>query len=94
MTSTAPHTETESAREMLDDIGTLVGSPIAGAILSYAGLVNLPPFPTMFISVAAIIGAAAAIYALAHPRNAVAAPASGALRGHSVRPASSTASRP
>jgi MFS family permease len=76
------------------DIGTLVGSPMAGAILSYAGLVNLPPFPTMFVSVAAILGTIAAVYAISRPRTAIAAPASSAALARSVRPASSTTSRP
>jgi len=44
------------------DIGTLVGSPIAGGIVSYAGVVGLPPFGTMFVSVAAAIGLSALIY--------------------------------
>lgn len=45
------------------DIGTLVGAPIAGAILSYAGWVSLPAFPAMFVGVAAVIAVSAAVYA-------------------------------
>jgi len=47
------------------DIGTLVGSPIAGAILTYAGLVGLPSFPTMFTAAAIAIATSGVIYALA-----------------------------
>ncbi|HEY1601275.1 MAG TPA: MFS transporter [Pirellulales bacterium] len=53
------------------DLGTFVGSPIAGAILSYSFLVDLPPFPTMFVSVAGMIGACAIAYALSRPRVAL-----------------------
>ncbi|HEY2838310.1 MAG TPA: MFS transporter, partial [Pirellulales bacterium] len=47
------------------DVGTLVGSPIAGAILTYSGVVGLPSFPTMFTAVAIGIATSALIYAIA-----------------------------
>jgi len=47
------------------DAGTLVGAPIAGAILSYSARLSLSPFPTMFVAVAAIISISAGIYAFA-----------------------------
>jgi MFS family permease len=47
------------------DVGTLVGSPIAGAILTYSGVVGLPSFPTMFTAVAIAIATSGLIYALA-----------------------------
>ena len=43
------------------DMGTLVGSPIAGGIVSYAGVLGLPAFGTMFVAVAVMIGASAAV---------------------------------
>ena len=50
------------------DVGTLIGSPIAGAILSYAYVLSLPAFPTMFVAVAAMIGVSAVVYAMSGRR--------------------------
>lgn len=46
------------------DVGTLVGSPIAGAILTYSEVVGLPSFPTMFTAAAIAIGSTGVIYAV------------------------------
>ena len=51
------------------DLGTLIGSPIAGGIVSYAGLIGLPPFAAMFVSVAAAIGLSAVIYGLSREQS-------------------------
>ncbi len=50
------------------DMGTLVGSPIAGGIVSYAGVWGLPAFGTMFVSVAVMIGTSAVVYALSRAK--------------------------
>ncbi len=47
------------------DLGTLVGSPVVGGIVHYSGDLGLPPYPTMFVAVAASMAAAGAIYAWA-----------------------------
>jgi len=47
------------------DVGTLVGSPIAGAILTYSPSFGLPSFPTMFTCAAIIVAISALIYAVA-----------------------------
>ncbi len=53
------------------DVGTLVGSPIAGTILTYADRVNLPAFPTMFVTVAGLIGATTVVYSLSGARRPI-----------------------
>jgi MFS family permease len=37
------------------DIGLLVGSPVAGVVLHFSERVGLPPYPTMFITVAGLM---------------------------------------
>ena len=44
------------------DIGLLVGSPIAGVVLHFSERFGLPPYPTMFISVAGLMTALALPY--------------------------------
>jgi MFS family permease len=44
------------------DIGLLVGSPIAGVVLHFSERCGLPPYPTMFISVAGLMTALALPY--------------------------------
>lgn len=47
------------------DVGQLVGAPIAGAVLEYSSSVGLPPYPTMFLTMAGllvVIGVAYAVY--------------------------------
>lgn len=71
MTSTAPHTETESAREMLDDIGTLVGfvpqaGPpvfIAAGALVFGTLLLAGPF-ALAVTLVVAMALVAAIVAL------------------------------
>jgi MFS family permease len=46
------------------DIGTLLGAPLIGIILRIADGTHLPPYPTMFVLVGAILAACATIYAL------------------------------
>lgn len=46
------------------DLGTLIGAPLMGGILTYSKLLSLPPFPTMFLAVASGIGLVSAIYAV------------------------------
>jgi MFS family permease len=45
------------------DIGQLIGAPAAGAIVEYSGLLGLPGYPTMFVTMAIALLAAAAVYA-------------------------------
>ena len=35
------------------DLGQLIGAPTAGAVLQYSPLAGLPPYPTMFLTMAA-----------------------------------------
>jgi MFS family permease len=37
------------------DLGQLVGAPIAGAVLEYSSSAGLPPYPTMFLTMAALL---------------------------------------
>ena len=47
------------------DIGLLVGAPTAGAVLKYSRLAGLPPYPTMFLTMAALMAMVAVWYAIA-----------------------------
>ena len=46
------------------DVGNLLGAPMAGAIVHFSGRVGLPGYPTMFVSVAALLGLVGAAYGL------------------------------
>ena len=46
------------------DAGALVGAPAAGAIVQYGGDAGLPPYPTMFVALGAVMLAAAVFYGL------------------------------
>jgi len=46
------------------DTGGLLGQPAVGGIIELARLNHMPPYPTMFISVAAFLAVVAACYAL------------------------------
>ncbi len=50
------------------DAGQLVGAPTAGAILHCSTLVGLPSYPTMFVSMAAVLAAIGVFYAVAGRR--------------------------
>ena len=56
------------------DLGTLVGSPIAGGIVSYAPRLGLPDFGSMFVAVAGMIGTSAVVYALSREKAVSVAP--------------------
>ena len=45
------------------DLGVLVGAPLAGVILHYSGGFGLPPYPTMFVTMACALAAAGVFYA-------------------------------
>ena len=47
------------------DMGVLIGTPLIGGILRYAGHFDLPPYPTMFVIVATGLLTATGIYGLA-----------------------------
>lgn len=47
------------------DLGVLAGSPTAGAMLKYSRLAGLPPYPTMFLTMAALMAMVAVWYAIA-----------------------------
>jgi MFS family permease len=47
------------------DVGGLIGQPTAGSLVETARMWSLPPYPTMFIAVAAAMCLTAAVYALA-----------------------------
>jgi MFS family permease len=46
------------------DLGILVGSPMAGAVVKYSESFGLAPYPTMFISIAGLVGLTAVWYAI------------------------------
>ena len=46
------------------DVGNLVGAPMAGAIVHFSGTVGLPGYPSLFVSVAAMLGLVAAVFGL------------------------------
>jgi hypothetical protein len=37
------------------DAGQLIGAPMAGAVLEYSASVGLPPYPTMFLTIATLL---------------------------------------
>lgn len=46
------------------DFGLLIGSPTAGMVLHYSEALGLPPYPTMFITIATLMSVLTAYYAL------------------------------
>lgn len=46
------------------DLGLLVGSPTAGAVLRYSETAGLPPYPTMFLTMAGLMAIVGAWYAI------------------------------
>lgn len=46
------------------DMGVLVGTPMAGAIVNYSGHFGLSPYPAMFISIAALTGTVSLVFAV------------------------------
>ncbi len=46
------------------DLGLLIGSPLAGAVIKYSPLAGLPPYPTMFITMSAILAVIGVWYAV------------------------------
>ena len=46
------------------DLGVLVGAPLAGVILHYSGGLGLPPYPTMFFTMALALAIAGLSYAV------------------------------
>ena len=52
------------------DVGLLAGSPMAGIIVKYSGAWALPPYPVLFVTMAALLAAAAVWYAISSRRRA------------------------
>jgi len=52
------------------DIGTLIGSPLVGGIVYYSSDLGLPPYPTMFVAVAASLALAGVLFAIMTRANA------------------------
>ena len=46
------------------DVGQLVGAPMAGAVLQYSETAGLPPYPTMFLTMAGLLALVSAWYAV------------------------------
>jgi len=46
------------------DLGNVVGAPLAGAIVHFSGAVGLPGYPTMFVTVGAVLGLVGVVYGL------------------------------
>jgi MFS family permease len=49
----------------MSDGGLLVGGPLVGAILHYAGRAGMPAYPTMFVAIAVLLAMATWYYAVA-----------------------------
>ena len=47
-----------------NDVGVLIGAPLAGAILQYAGRFGLPPYPSMFLTMASVLMISGLLYAV------------------------------
>lgn len=45
------------------DLGVLVGTPLAGAIVQYSGRFGLAPYPTMFVTIASLMGVISVVFA-------------------------------
>lgn len=45
------------------DAGQVIGMPAAGAIVHYSAMIGLPPYPTMFLSMASVVAVAGVSYA-------------------------------
>jgi MFS family permease len=45
------------------DLGVLIGAPLAGGILRYSGRFGLPGYPTMFVTVAVLVGMISVVFA-------------------------------
>ena len=63
------------------DVGQLVGTPAIGAILHYSGILGLPSYPTMFMSVAAVLATVGIYYWLSQRRTKPPPPKVLPLRG-------------
>jgi predicted MFS family arabinose efflux permease len=50
------------------DVGLLISSPAAGAVIEYAPWAHLKPYPTLFIAMAALVAAVGAWYAYSSRR--------------------------
>lgn len=51
----------------LFDVGKLLGMPLAGGVIDAAAYAGLPPYPTMFLTMAALLTLAAVVYLLWKP---------------------------
>lgn len=51
-----------------NDVGILIGAPLAGVILQSSGQFGLPPYPTMFATMAGVLVASGLVYAVAGRR--------------------------
>jgi len=45
------------------DLGILIGTPLAGALVRYSARFGLPPYPTMFATIAALVGLISLVFA-------------------------------
>lgn len=52
------------------DLGNLIGMPLAGTLIAAAKYAQLPPYPVMFLSLAALLTAMTAYFACVKPREA------------------------
>jgi MFS family permease len=52
------------------DLGLLIGSPMTGVILSQSRVFGLPPYPTLFVAMAAAMAVAGVVFAIADRRPA------------------------
>ena len=53
------------------DMGQLLGAPLAGAVLGYSRSAGLPPYPTMFLTVAGLLSLTGIWYAVASRRGTI-----------------------
>lgn len=53
------------------DIGNLIGMPLAGSIVEYAGAAGWPAYPTMFVTMTIIVAVSSVYYALRPRRSTI-----------------------
>lgn len=58
----------------VSDLGQLIGSPLAGTILTHSARVGLAPYPTLFVVVALVLATTGGVFAYVH-RDSPATPA-------------------
>ncbi|MBN1591516.1 MAG: MFS transporter [Pirellulales bacterium] len=66
------------------DLGVLIGAPLAGAVVQYSDRFGLPPYPTMFVTMAALVGLISVVFSASLVSHAPAKPATGSGESQST----------